>query len=222
LLKAGDNVRATMTVSRDGSCECGFQRSDGSVAVTSSPRNGSASAQGNACSYRPRPGFTGTDSFTLVRRWPEGGQATVSFAVTVVNSPAPKVAAAPDPPQVPADAAPPSLPPTAAAPPPPAEPPCTLPMGAVNAHDGTNVQSAMRLASNSQCRTRWNPKNNRNLAIALKSSARNGSVAIEGTSVLYKPNPGFNGADSFVISVQWTTPTGQQRRGTATYHVTVQ
>jgi hypothetical protein len=95
-------------------------------------------------------------------------------------------------------------------------------MGAVNAHDGTNVQSAMRLASNSQCRTRWNPKNNRNLAIALKSSARNGSVAIEGTSVLYKPNPGFNGADSFVISVQWTTPTGQQRRGTATYHVTVQ
>jgi Bacterial Ig domain len=55
------------------------------VAITSAPRNGTASAQGNVCHYRPRSGFTGTDTFTLVRRWPEGGSATVTFNVTVVD-----------------------------------------------------------------------------------------------------------------------------------------
>ena len=85
LLNAGDDVGATMVVSRNHSCDCGFRRSDGSLKVTSGASNGTATAKSNSCTYKPREGFTGSDSFTLQRRWPEGGQAIVTFEVTVVN-----------------------------------------------------------------------------------------------------------------------------------------
>jgi hypothetical protein len=85
LLKAGDDASATMQVSSNHVCACGFARSDGWLAVVSTAANGSVSASANACTYQSRSGFKGIDHFTLRRGWPEGGTATVTFVVTVVD-----------------------------------------------------------------------------------------------------------------------------------------
>jgi hypothetical protein len=85
LLKAGDNVHATMTVSSNHLCACGFERSDGWLALISAAENGTATAGANACTYQSRAGYKGMDAFTLERGWPEGGRAIVVFVVTVVD-----------------------------------------------------------------------------------------------------------------------------------------
>jgi hypothetical protein len=85
LLKSGDNVAATMTVTSNYLCTCGFQRSDGWLKLTTPPSNGTATASNNGCTYQSRDGFKGADSFQLMRGWPEGGSATVTFTVTVVD-----------------------------------------------------------------------------------------------------------------------------------------
>jgi hypothetical protein len=95
-------------------------------------------------------------------------------------------------------------------------------MGNATAQIGNNVDTAMLVASTSQCRTSWKlGEGTSGLALGIKSSPSHGSVTIEGTALVYKPSPGFKGADSFVISIEWTSRTGH-KRGTATYHVTVQ
>ena len=57
-----------------------------SVNIASAPQNGTASASGRKVSYRPRPGFKGTDSFVFAILGQKAGRAqraTVRVSVTV-------------------------------------------------------------------------------------------------------------------------------------------
>jgi phage tail tape-measure protein len=58
--------------------------------VSRAPANGTATATGDGAAYTPRPGFTGTDSFTVTTRgtW-QGNTVNGQVAVTVTVLPRP-------------------------------------------------------------------------------------------------------------------------------------
>jgi len=85
LLKAGDNVGAAMAVSTSYPCGAPFNRSDSGLTVITAPSHGVVAVSNGAAVYKSQDGYKGADSFTLLRRWPEGGTAVVTFAVSVVD-----------------------------------------------------------------------------------------------------------------------------------------
>ncbi len=74
-----------MAASSSHACAVPFNRSDSGLALIAAPSHGVVSVSGGGAVYKSFDGYTGTDSFKLLRRWPEGGTAVVTFAVSVVN-----------------------------------------------------------------------------------------------------------------------------------------
>ncbi|WP_313393575.1 putative Ig domain-containing protein [Pseudomonas sp.] len=228
-----------------------------SVAVVSNGGHGVASASGTSISYKPNPGFAGSDSFTYTATGPGGTSNTATVSVTVT---APTIALTPTtiPGATVATAYSATL--TASG----GSSPYTyslttgtLPAGisvstagvlsgtpmaagsfnfTITATDSTgftgtqaynlSVGEAVPVAGNISLTVAANSNVNPvtlNLSggpvasVAVASNASHGVASASGTSITYKPNPGFAGSDSFTYTA--TGPGGTSN--TATVSVTV-
>lgn len=209
----------SMTVSADYACSIASNRNDVVVTVTRQPRNGTVTVNGGIAIYRPRPGFTGRDSFVTQRELMQASPSAVLRTLTVnvevvaqqAAGPAPGISSMPD--AGPRFVAP-AQPPVAAVP--RVAVPC-VPNAVLGGIASTTVAVPMRVMSGSFCTIRIQGSG---ITPRLDSRPRFGIVTIDGTLVTYRPMPGYRGRDAFSFS--WSLPVGNGERFIAGINVTVE
>ncbi len=79
------SAETRMTVSAGHACSVSSARNDVVVTVTRQPRNGTVTINGGIAIYRPRPGFTGRDSFVTRRELMQAGPSAVTIRTLTVD-----------------------------------------------------------------------------------------------------------------------------------------